>query len=388
MLKYITIHIVRFLLTVFCIFPVNKKKIFFSSFNGKRCFCNPKYIFLDMYSKLPEIKYVWCINQDSPELSKYTDVITVKFKTILWFFHILTAKIVITNQSLSTFLPYRKNQIIINTWHGGGAYKRVGFSDTSISSKKYWAKKIRGKFFVLVNKSITYFISSSKVFSDIMHESFRIPYNNYLTIGMPRNDIFFKNNNDFVVLLKSKFDISFNLGIVLYAPTFRSAHSNSETQAIIEKIDINKLKIVLKNKFDKDFVCLFKGHPSVPNDLCCDDTINVSAYNDIQELLLITDVLITDYSSSIWDFSLTLKPGFLFTPDLDLYLSKDKGFFSPIEEWPYPFARTNDELCNNIINFDQTEQKAKIKKHHEDLGSYEQGTATSKVTELLQEIFE
>ena len=391
MLKYIAIHIVRFLLTVFYVFPINKKKIFFSSFNGKKYFCNPKYIFLDLYKKKPQLKYVWCLNQYCAELSENVNVVKVKYKTLLWIYHLLTAKVIIFNTNLDIFMPYRKSQVIINTWHGGGAYKRVAFAihskkNDSYINKKYWREIILRIVFNTTTKYMTYFISSGKVFSDVMHESYHIPYIKYFPVGMPRNDIFFKNNDDLIFPLKNYFNIPLNNGVVLYAPTFRGVHSYLETQAVI-KLDIDRLKLILKEKFKKEYICLFRGHPSLLNNLYCDDAINVSSYDDMQELLLIADVLITDYSSSIWDFSLTKKPCFLFTPDLDLYLSHDRGFYTPIEEWPYPFARTNEELCNNIINFDKTIYEAKIKKHHEDLGSYEQGTASQKVTKLLQEIF-
>jgi CDP-glycerol glycerophosphotransferase len=106
----------------------------------------------------------------------------------------------------------------------------------------------------------------------------------------------------------------------------------------------------------------------------------------MQELLLIADVLITDYSSCSWDFSLTSKPCFIFAPDLDYYLT-NRGIYTPIDTWPYPLARTNEELVNNIINFEKREYDVKVKKHYEDLGSYEQGSATSKMTGILQEIF-
>jgi len=390
MLKYIAIHIVRFLLTVFYIFPVNKNKIFFSSHEGNRFFCNPKYIFINLYDKLPELKYIWCLNNDKSELSEYPNVIVVKRDTLLWVYHILTAKVIITNQYLRNILPYRKNQIIINTWHGGGAYKKVGFAETSNRSKKYWLKKIKNKFFTLSTQHISYFISSSKVFSDVMHESYLIPYDKYLPIGMPRNDIFFRDNSEFIPILKKKLNVPSDAGIVLYAPTHRGGmeYTLDEMNKSVTNLHIAELKNALKEKFKKEFIYMFRGHPNYKNKLHCDDAIDISSYNDMQELLVISDVLITDYSSSIWDFSLTSKPCFLFVPDLDLYLLQDKGLYTSIDTWPFPLAGTNEELCDNIFKFDKSMYDKKVKKHHKDLGSYERGTAASKVTEMLQEIFE
>ena len=336
---------------------------------------------------MPELKYVWCLNNNSIELSEYKDVIIVKRETFLWFYHILTAKVIITNRYLRGFLPYRKNQIIINTWHGGGAYKIVGVSNNSDISNRYWSKKTLKNIFPFANKNTRYFISSCEVFSHVMVNSYCVSKEKFLSIGMPRNDIFFVNNNDIIISLKIKLGIPLDHGIVLYSPTYRGYDRLSEYNSVMA-LDIINLKNALKERFKNEFVCLYRYHYLFQKKIQLDDTINVSSYNDMQELLLISDVLITDYSSSIWDFSLTLKPCFLFAPDLDLYLSHDRGFYTPIEQWPFPLAKTNEELCKNIANFNQEEYYARVKKHHEVLGSYEQGTATSQMTKLLQKIFE
>jgi CDP-glycerol glycerophosphotransferase len=370
-------------------FPVKKNKIIFSSFEHCIYFCNPKYIFLNLYEKLPELAYIWCLNKNYPELSNFINIVTIKNNTLPYIYHILTSKVIITNISLRSFLPYRKNQIIINTWHGGGAYKKVGPANNLIGKKSFWKRKCLMEFSPLANKNITYFISSCKAFTDAMHESYYIPYNKFLPIGMPRNDIFFSDNKELVISIRNKLNIPLNSGVLLYAPTHRSGADSALgiMSRTIEGLNLDKLKKVLEEKFNKIFIILFRGHPGYKNKLVWDGSINVSSYNDMQELLLITDVLITDYSSCIWDFSLNKKPCFLFTPDLDQYL-QERGFYTPIEQWPYPIARTNEELCINILNFNKTEYDAKVKKHHDDLGSYEKGTATSKVTEILQEIFQ
>jgi CDP-glycerol glycerophosphotransferase len=384
--KYFNKIIVKIFLVVFYIFPVNKRKIIFSSFNGKRFFCNPKYIFNDIYGKFINMKYVWCLNQYNPEMSEYKDTIIVKTNTLVWTYHMMTSKVIIVNTHLPSFLPYRNDQIIINTWHGGGSYKNVGISEYSSSVDINWGNRDFRRMLILSSKNVTYFISSSKVFSEIMHKHLYIADNKFLPIGMPRNDILFKNGNICANKIKEGLNIPVDTGIVIYAPTFRGSHSQSETQIII-KLNVQKIITTLKNRNKKEFVFLFKGHPSFPNNLVCNEAMDISSYSDLQELLLIADVLITDYSSSIWDFSLMFKPCFLFAPDLDQYLTHDRGFYTPIAEWPFPLAKTNEELCNNIMNFNQEEYNAKVKKHHEDLGSYEQGTATEKVTELLQEIY-
>ena len=95
-------------------------------------------------------------------------------------------------------------------------------------------------------------------------------------------------------------------------------------------------------------------------------------------------MLITDYSSAVWDFSLTGKPGFLFTPDLSIYKT-DTDFDTPIELWPYPYALTIEDLCANILKYDEEESSQKIKAHHALLGSFEKGIATSEICKIIKD---
>lgn len=95
------------------------------------------------------------------------------------------------------------------------------------------------------------------------------------------------------------------------------------------------------------------------------NAISASFYPDTQELLCAADVLLTDYSSSIWNFGLTSKPCFLFAPDLEKYETSDRGFYTPILEWPGILVEDNDSLINAIENFDEESYKLKLEKHYE-----------------------
>jgi len=105
----------------------------------------------------------------------------------------------------------------------------------------------------------------------------------------------------------------------------------------------------------------------------------------MQELLCAADVLITDYSSSIWDFSFTGKPCFLYAPDLAQY-DKERGFYTSIETWPAILAEDNDTLIKNILDFNERDFTERVRKHHDDLGSYETGQATQIIGDKIYEI--
>ena len=113
--------------------------------------------------------------------------------------------------------------------------------------------------------------------------------------------------------------------------------------------------------------------------------INVSSHDDMQEVLLVADVLVTDYSSSVWDFGLLERPCFLYTPDKVEYEAVT-NYCTPLEEWPYPFALTNEALGQLIKEYDKETYLERLHAHQERLGTYEKGQACSIVADLISKI--
>ena len=224
------------------------------------------------------------------------------------------------------------------------------------------------------SKMVKYVISSCERFTDVSSKVWAIQKGKFLPIGMPRNDIFFSTKDSIKRKVKDYFYFTDDKKIILYAPTYRGNHRASDIMEF--SLNISSLLQVLKNKFDSDFVFLYRSHIYSKNKFGKDNEniISASQYPDMQELLCAADILITDYSSCIWDFSFTYKPCFIYAPDLKKY-QEEQGFYTPVEEWPFPVAETNEQLTENINNFDEEEYKHAVKKHHADLGSYENGTA-------------
>ena len=110
--------------------------------------------------------------------------------------------------------------------------------------------------------------------------------------------------------------------------------------------------------------------------------VDVSNYPDMQELLSISDVFISDFSSSLWDFSLTKRPSFIFAPDIKDF-DKKNGFESNYKSWPFDIANSNSELILNMTNYNQSEYTDKISKYHRDLTSYENYESTKKAVNLI-----
>lgn len=367
-MNYLIAMFLRVLLKVFYIIPIDNNKIIYMSYGGSKYTCNPKYIYKYTIEQQEDYKHVWVLNdKNNKELEKNPNTLIVEKNSFGYFYHFLTSKVVISNASIPTYIPLRKKQKYIETWHGGGAYKRTGIA--------FDQSKIKIKQLKLLAKEITLFISSSSIFTETKSKNHLVEQSKFYEVGMPRNDILFTESKEISYKVKDYYGVDRATKIVLYAPTYRNKNDGSTTY---EFLDIVNLVKTLKSKFGGDFVVFTRMHYYLSEELQYKDAINVSSYDDMQELMLAADVLITDYSSVMWDFSFTKKPAFVFAPDLAEY-EKNRSFFTPPEKWPYPVVKTNQKLTEKILNFDQEKHEAAILKHHKQQGNFEDGHATEKV---------
>lgn len=374
---------VRNAMKLFYVFPVNRNKIFFTSYEGKQYSCNPKYIYKVMKEKLPDLRYVYEYNhpEQLPEDLK-KKCIVVKHNSFRYFYEMLTSKVVITNSGTSAKIPIRRSQTVLDTRHGGGAYKRVG---------KDIPAEMNGSddfYITLAENQTTYMLSSSARFSDVTIRSNGVRSDKFLNYGMPRNDLFFwtpERKERLIAQVKQRLGLGIDEKIVLYAPTYRG-NAGSDSGMPGEALDVDQLLEALTERFSGKWCCLYRGHYFNQNAGMSQTKMkNVSSYPDMQELLLAADVLITDYSSTVWDYSFSGNPGFLYVPDRYVY-ERSRGLYTSIDSWPFLNAENMEELCEIIRSFDEDEQKKRNENHHFSYGSYEHGTATERVIHLIMEL--
>lgn len=377
---FFALHCVRLALKTFWIFPIKKNKIFFSSYEGKQFSCNPKRIFQYLYNqKKISLKYVYEYNDltNKPEELMQSDVVTVTHNSFKYVYELLTSKVIVCNSGITPKIPLRKQQIQINTWHGGGAYKKGGLDlEKSIN--------YAGKVLITTSaKQTSYFVSSCSAFTKAMQSALGIQKEKFLTYGMPRNDIFFdsKAMKRIQEKVKESLGIPLHKQIVLYAPTYRGKVRSVEDDPL-KHFCFNQVLDTLKIKFGGEWLALYRGHYFYKGPVQKSNFMDVSTYPDMQDLLCIADVLITDYSSSIWDYSFSNKPGFLYTPDLEEY-KKSFDFYTPVVSWPFPYATSIQGLCTLIYDYDAVQQNKRNEYHHKSLHSYERGTATQTISKFI-----
>ena len=355
--------------------PVKKNRILFRSYEGRGYTCSPKYI--SEYMKNDDTyEIVWSFNNPNLyEELRQQGIITIKQGSLKYFYYYLSSKIIIFNDLLEAFLPTTENQVYINTWHGGGAYKKWG-----MLLDWNWMGRIR---YHMTHK-FNYFLSSCKLYTYYAAQAFDEQEKQFIDSGLPRNDILLADSTIMDIKrldILSKIKLESNNNYVLYAPTYREFQGSSTYD-----IDFTELKQNLEDKFGGEWKILYRGHYYLENDSDIPDyVINVSSHDDMQEVLLVADVLITDYSSSVWDFGLLERPCFLYTPDKVAYESVT-NYCIPLEEWPYPFALTNEALGQLIKEYDKDKYVKRLHAHQERLGIFEKGQACPTIADFIANI--
>ncbi len=252
-------------------------------------------------------------------------------------------------------IKYSPRTVHVQTWHGADI-KIIG---TNPYAAKYiyskWAKLLRLK--LRDHEYVDYLVSQSKDKRplEILSKAFRYPLERIIPTGYPRNDIFFSKNKNLKEKLKKKYRIPNNINkVILYAPTFRPELNAKFPLNKEELIEINRLLL----KYN--FLFLMKGHIKEKS-ISFKDLENIKTIGmetDTQEILYITDILITDYSSIYCDFLLLNRPVILFTYDYDKYISERGIYYDHLEEIaPGPLLYTGKELINAIKNISEIDEK-------------------------------
>ncbi len=375
-LKLALVLLLRFLLRALRVLPVRRGRVAFVAFNGARFACNPKYISEYLEAAHPgALELVWLL--DAPERHAFLrarGLRTVRFRSLAGLAVLATARVVVTNTGLPAYLSFRRGQVLVNTWHGGGAYKKCGY-DLPIGRAE--ARKL-----ALTSRDTALFLSSSRRFSEVMAHSIRLPAGRMWEIGMPRNDLLLADRPDLRAAVRARYGLAPDVRILLHAPTFRGGASSAVDTP--DALDYPACLAALAARFGGTWAALRRAHQAVRPDAGAHaGALDASDHPDMQELLSAADVLVTDYSSAMWDMSLTGRPCFIYAPDLDGY-RRERDFYTPVDEWPFPVATSLPELRERIASFDEGTYAQAVRAHHAALGSCETGHAARDAGERIR----
>ena len=361
------------------ILPVNQKKIFVNNFNGSGYGENPKYIVEEILNRNENFLIYWNINKNTnSEFPKKIKLVN-RF-SICYFYHLATSKIIINNTRNFIGLEKKVDQIYLQTWHGSVALKFVekqainGLNSVYIKDAKHDGK---------ITDAI---ISANSLQTNQFKHNFWL--NNktqILEFGLPRNDVLLRNKNNYILIknIKNKMKLFDEEKIILYAPTFRD-----DLSVDCYDLDFKEILKTFNDSFNKKHKILIRLHPNVAESNTIfkfdEEIVNVTYYPDIQELLLISDYLITDYSSTLFDFINLNKPVFLVTLDIEKY-KNERGLVDDYFNLPFSNSHSNSEFINVIKNFNIDEYNKKIYLYvsNSKFIQYDDGFASKKVVDWL-----
>ena len=337
----------------------NDNYLFFVSYGGKKYDDSPKviYEYLKNDSGYSNLKFKWgFINPDEYDYIPNNE--KVKIDTIRYYYYLIRSKYWISNSSVQRGLNFKskKNKNIL-FMHGLTALKK--------SSKDF---KSKGKQFKMVNPEYfdMVFIEGTEE-KEIILRNINVDEDHIYNYGLPRCDELIKiyNNNETKLNIKKKLNISVNKKIILYAPTYREYNKSSFNGIITKpKLDISKWQ----KELSSEYVLLITSHYEIGNKFdfqYSDFVIDVCNYNSINELLAVTDILITDYSNIVFDYSLLEKPSFCYGYDYKEYLEKGRGFYNSLSDVYYDgVIEDESKLINKIKNINIDKMSNFNKKLH------------------------
>ena len=267
----------------------------------------------------------------------------------------------------------KKEQIYLQTWHGT-PLKKMGY-DQSKRPTRYEQDRLRKQ-----TEIWDYFISSNKHSSDIFRRAFRYT-GDIIETGYPRNDILINQPGDTIVKVQSNLSIPIDKKVVLFAPTFRDWDLNSFQTTLS---DIKKLS----KSIDENTVILLRLHYLLADKIeqleLPENILNASNYGDIQELYLISDVLITDYSSVMFDYALLKRPIILYCYDLEEYETRRGMYLDLHEVGPGPVCKDLEQVIEYLKEPEKLKKyEEKLELFNQEYGSMDDGLAAKRVIEKV-----
>ena len=394
LLKIAYSYALMFLLSPLRLFPVKKNRLLFAALTGGDAYeyaCNPKYVCEYIRKEYPgEFELYWTVTKPKVYQEKESKEITfLKHYSLRSFYYLMTAKVIVTSGSYAPWFPFRKNQYLINTWHGGGAYKRL--TDNYEDGDALQRKKLE-----FCANNISLFLSTcERATKCLFRGAFRYQ-GEIMECGMPRNDNLVRGETkEAAEKVRAYYGIRPEDKILLYAPTYRTPSKKIclDGEALADALKSVPFQETQKNgdlaKAPERWYVLFRAHRFQEGEASItvtgENVIQAGEYPDMQELLAAADMMITDYSSAIWDYSFLFRPCFLFVPDLEEY-TKKTGFYTDIHTWPFAMAKDTKELQKEILAYDPDASKRSIQRHHQDMGNKESGHACEQVAQRILKV--
>lgn len=351
------------------------------AYNFKQYGCNPRYITEYLLENNPEFEIFWVFRRKVDISGIDKRIKCVRFRSFEYYKLVNTAEFFITNSRTDPYRIYwhkREGQKYLMLWHAGMALKKI---EKDVEDKLGYSYVKKAK---IDSRVCDLMISGCRFQTNLLKEKFWYS-GEILEKGIPRNDIFFDTESHMKMHKRicKQYSIPLSNKIVLYAPTFRRDRS-------IDPYRIGWSEVIpqLRKIFDgEDVTVMLRLHPNLIGKVDTSPLINspevidATLYHDMQELLCVADLLITDYSSSMFDIAMLQRPCILYATDLEKY---DRGYYFKFDQLPFPLARNQEDLVSILNIFDIEEYKKNLKLFDElHIGMVEDGNSSKELAKWM-----
>lgn len=365
-----------------------RNRIVFSSFEGDGGFCcNPRYIAEELINR-GGYEIVWLTHE--PTVHTFPkEVRVVKDTEKNQAYWLSTAQVWIDNYRKPWGTVKREGQIYIQTWHASMGFKAVGLYRGDRFPKI--ARLISEADSMLID-----YVLSNSEYCDKIYPKKLLYSGKTIRSGSPRCDCIIKKKDELHGKIRRQYGVPQDAKLAIYAPTFRGGDTKNGEKNVsmdIPSLNFERLKTILGYKFGGEWFILLRLHPQLAakyNKMqirnVTDNMIDVSVHEDMSELLGSCDALITDYSSCAFDAMFAYIPVFLYAEDVQEYIKNRGKFMWSKEELPFSMAETNEELTQNIVEYDQDMYIQKANAFMRKYGVIENGNASRNVVDKIEEI--
>lgn len=339
---------------------VDEKTIAFNSFNGKFYSCTPRAIYEYMLQdeRFSDYKFIWVVR----DLEKYSYLCENANTTIVrnctkeYAKALASAKYWIFNYRIYDYIYPKKEQNYVQCWHGT-PLKRLGYDIEVSQNAMNSREEIRYKYRTDAEK-FSYILSPSAFASEKFASAWNLndtgQSEKIMEVGYPRNDFISNYKQEEVIKIKNELGIPLDKKVLLYAPTWRdNQHVSGVGYVYSNPVDFAKMQEILGS----EWVILFRAHYLVANAFEFDKyegfVYNASGHDDINELYIISDMLVTDYSSVFFDYAILKRPVLFYMYDLEEYANDVRGFYIDLTELPGPIVTTEEEFIDKVKNVNE-----------------------------------
>lgn len=359
--------------------PVNPRKVVFSNWGGNGYGDNPKYIAEEIIRQGLNLDMVWLMKREMMKKHQLPPQIRpVCTDSWLAIREMASARIWIDNSRKDDFVRKRSGQYYIQTWHSALPFKKIERDvENSLPPEYVRSAKADSRKVDLMLMGIS---------QDAATFKHRFWYKGeVLNCGTPKLDIYFRNDPVNNEAIRQRLKVPSGKKLALYVPTFRKGHNLD-----VYNLDYAVCLEALTDRFGGDWAVLMRLHPDIMRKSgqiqVQDNVYNVTQYDDVQEIICISDIMITDYSGLMFEAAVKRMPCLLFASDLDKYMNDDRGSYFRLDELPFPLTHSNNELAEAIINYSEEKYQEKLSEFWYNHGVMQDGRASRQIVELIKKL--